>query len=70
MGDEYEVRTTRIYRVVCRADWPASARGCSVTGPRASSPDEADELALAAGWEKRDWRWACPAHCESSEYFE
>ena len=70
MGDEYEVRTTRIYRVICRAVWPASERGCSGSGPMGGSPSEAAELAIAEGWQKINWRWACPAHCESSEYFE
>jgi hypothetical protein len=61
---EYEVYKTRTCRVVCQANWPASDRGCSGSGPRGESPDEAEDLALLKGWERIDGRWVCPAHRE------
>ena len=64
---ERETHTT--YRVVCRADWEASPRGCYGCGPRAGSRDEAADLALEQGWDLFQGRWVCPAHWESSEGF-
>ena len=65
MSDWYEARTTRTYRIICQACWPASGRGCSGTGPWAGSPSEAADLAREAGWEIIDGRWVCPAHQEA-----
>jgi hypothetical protein len=62
MIEEYESHMSRIYRVICLADWPASDRGCSGSSPRAFSPEEAANLAIEAGWELIGERWVCPAH--------
>jgi hypothetical protein len=62
MIEEYESHTSRIYRVICHADWPASDRGCSGSGPMGSSPSEAADLAIEAGWELIGECWVCPAH--------
>jgi hypothetical protein len=61
-----ETRPQREWRVLCEADWHADE--CSGAGPRASSPQEAAELAEEAGWwhDTRRGRWVCPHHLRES----
>jgi len=64
---DYEVYTTRTYRVVCQADWTIDGRGCSGCGPRGCTPGKAADLALEEGWEMIKDRWICPKHQEVIE---
>ena len=63
----FEICKVNMYRVVCQANWPASGWGCSGNGPRAFTPEEAEDLALEEGWERINDRWVCPAHQEAIE---
>jgi len=66
----YEVCRVNMYRITCQANWPASDRGCSCSGPRAFTPEKAAVLALEKGWDLIAGRWVCPAHLEAIEETE
>ncbi len=52
------------YRVECVATWEPSSRGCSGTGPRGMTEQEARDLAIESEWEVINNKWCCPAHVQ------
>lgn len=63
---EQKLFTVAKYRLVCQAERDAPC-GCAGSGPWASSPDEAIDLAVARKWICLGGRWICPQHAKALE---
>jgi hypothetical protein len=65
MIEYLEERLVKLYRVRCTAEWEASPRGCSGSGPWAETESEAIYAAEDRGWCRSDKSWICPSHLET-----